>query len=54
MGIIEFKNVDFSYVVEEDVPSSDKTVTREVEVLKNFNLNIEEGSFVAILGHNEL
>ena len=52
MGIIEFKNVDFSYVVEEDVPSSDKTVTREVEVLKNFNLNIEEGSFVAILGHN--
>ena len=52
MSIIEFKNVDFSYIVEEEQPSSEHTVQKEIEVLKNFNLNIEEGSFVAILGHN--
>lgn len=52
MNIIEFENVDFSYYVEEDVPNSSETKTREIEVLKNFNLKIEQGSFVAILGHN--
>ena len=52
MGIIEFKNVDFSYTVEDEQGSSGQSVTKEIEVLKNFNLNIEEGSFVAILGHN--
>ena len=52
MGIIEFKNVDFSYFVEEDTEGSSATVTKEIEVLKNFNLNIEQGSFVAVLGHN--
>jgi len=52
MSIIEFKNVDFSYTVEEEIPGSEQTVTKEIEVLNNFNLNIEEGSFVAILGHN--
>lgn len=52
MNIIEFKNVDFSYFVEEEIPGSAETKTKEIEVLKNFNLNIEEGSFVAILGHN--
>ncbi|MBR7060825.1 MAG: ATP-binding cassette domain-containing protein, partial [Eubacterium sp.] len=51
MNIIEFKNVDFSYTVVEDKPDY-TTETKEIEVLKNFNLNIEEGSFVAILGHN--
>ena len=51
MSIIEFKNVDFSYFVDEDNPDY-STTTREIRVLKNFNLNIEKGSFVAILGHN--
>ena len=52
MSIIEFKNVDFSYVVEEEQGSYAETISKKIDVLKNFNLNIEEGSFVAILGHN--
>ena len=47
MNLIEFKNVNFSYVVADD---EENKVT--VDVLKNFNLTIEKGSFVAILGHN--
>lgn len=47
MNLIEFKNVNFSYVVDDD---KENKVT--VDVLKNFNLTIEKGSFVAILGHN--
>ena len=47
MNLIEFKNVIFSYVVDDD---EENKVT--VDVLKNFNLTIEKGSFVAILGHN--
>ena len=47
MNLIEFKNVNFSYVVDDD---EENKVT--VDVLKNFNLTIEKGSFVAILGHN--
>ncbi len=47
MNLIEFKNVNFSYVVDDD---EENKVT--VDVLKNFNLTIEKESFVAILGHN--
>ena len=47
MNLIEFKNVNFSYVVDDD---EENKVT--VDVLKNLNLTIEKGSFVAILGHN--
>ncbi len=47
MNLIEFKNVDFSYVIDDD--EENKTV---VDVLKDFNLTIEKGSFVAVLGHN--
>lgn len=47
MNLIEFKNVNFSYVVDDD---EENKVT--VDVLKNSNLTIEKGSFVAILGHN--
>ena len=47
MNLIEFKNVNFSYVVDDD---EENKVT--VDVLKNFNFTIEKGSFVAILGHN--
>lgn len=48
MNLIEFKNVNFSYVVDDDDEENKVTV----DVLKNFNLTIEKGSFVAILGHN--
>ena len=47
MNIIEFEDVTFSYFVDEEDGS-----TREKPVLKNFNLKIQEGSFVAVLGHN--
>ncbi|MCM1115594.1 MAG: energy-coupling factor transporter ATPase [Clostridium sp.] len=64
MALIEFKNVDFSYEIEEEdenfEPSkldklldvADSKISRKVSVLENLNLNIEKGSFVAILGHN--
>ena len=47
MELIKFDNVSFSYQTtdEKDNPVS-------VSVLKDFNLSIEQGSFVAILGHN--
>lgn len=47
MNLIEFKNVDFSYVIDDD--GENKTT---VDVLKDFNLTVEKGSFVAVLGHN--
>ena len=49
MNLIEFKNVDFSYLVDDE---NNPSLQREVEVLKNFNLTIEQGSFTAVLGHN--
>ncbi|WP_290912767.1 energy-coupling factor transporter ATPase [Eubacterium sp.] len=47
MELIKFNNVSFSYQTtdEKDNPVS-------IPVLKDFNLSIEQGSFVAILGHN--
>lgn len=47
MDLIKFENVSFSYDTEDEngTPKSEK-------VLENFNLSIEQGSFVAILGHN--
>ena len=47
MNLIEFKNVDFSNVIDDD--EENKTT---VDVLKDFNLTVEKGSFVAVLGHN--
>lgn len=44
MSLIEFHNVSFSYGTEEG--------EEKVDVLENLNLNIEKGSFVAVLGHN--
>ena len=52
MNIIEFKNVDFSYFVDESDGNYSQANRVEIEVLKDFNLSIEQGSFVAILGHN--
>lgn len=47
MELIKFDNVSFSYQTtdEKDNPVS-------IPVLKDFNLSIEQGTFVAILGHN--
>ena len=47
MNLIEFRNVDFSYIVQDENDNDIK-----IPVLKNFNLNIEQGSFTVILGHN--
>lgn len=47
MDLIKFDNVSFSYETEDENgnPKTEK-------VLENYNFSIEEGSFVAILGHN--
>lgn len=42
-NIIEIKDLHFSY---------DSNSENPVEVLKGINLNIQEGEFVAVLGHN--
>ena len=47
MELIKFDNVSFSYKAVDDTDNA-----FDIPVLKNFNLSIEEGSFVAILGHN--
>lgn len=49
MNLIEFKNVDFSYFTDDDNGNSEEN---EIKVLENFNLTVEKGSFLAILGHN--
>lgn len=46
MKLIEFKNVDFSYKVE------DGEDFEEYPVIHNLNFSVEQGSFVAVLGHN--
>ena len=53
MELIKFDNVSFSYFIDvdlEEVASNNEDKT--IEVLKNLNLEIEKGSFVAVLGHN--
>lgn len=53
MNLIEFKNVDFSYLVDEDSQeTTSDDYDKEIKVLENLNLAIEKGSFVAVLGHN--
>lgn len=53
MNIIEFKNVDFSYDVDGDLQDSNADDTEnKITVFENLNLSIENGSFVAVLGHN--
>lgn len=44
MSLIEFQNVSFSYGTDEG--------EERVDVIENLNLNIEQGSFTAVLGHN--
>lgn len=43
MDLIRFENVNFTYKSEDE---------NDVTVLRDFNLNVEQGSFVALLGHN--
>ena len=43
-AFIEFKNVTFGYQNEDGIV--------EKNVIENFNLSVEKGSFVAVLGHN--
>jgi len=45
MDLIRFEHVDFTY-------KSDEENGKDITVLKDFNLSIEKGSFVALLGHN--
>lgn len=47
MEQIKYENVFFSYFVEDE--DGKKT---EFKIFENFNLSIEKGSFVAVLGHN--
>ena len=47
MNLIEFMDVSFSYETQDD---NGNIITNKV--LNDFNLKIEQGSFVAILGHN--
>ena len=47
MSLIEFNGVSFDYLVDDDNGNE-----VAFPVLDNFSLKIEEGSFVAILGHN--
>lgn len=49
MNLIEFKNVDFSYYLDDE---NEQSEANEIKVLENFSLAIEKGSFTAILGHN--
>lgn len=44
MSLIEFQNVSFSYGTDEG--------EERVDIIENLNLNIEKGSFTAVLGHN--
>lgn len=47
MNLIEFKNVNFTYELDEG-----EDEISQVEVFNNLNLNIEKGTFVAVLGRN--
>ncbi len=47
MSLIEFNHVTFSYSADDDQGDNVK-----VPVLEDFSLSIEEGQFVAVLGHN--
>lgn len=47
MDLIKFDNVSFSYETEDENGN-----LKAEKVLENFNFSIEEGSFVAVLGHN--
>ena len=49
MAILEFNDVTFTYPADPDAP---KDAPASRPVLSHLNLQIEKGSFVAVLGHN--
>ena len=49
MAILEFNDVTFTYPADPDAP---KDAPAPRPVLSHLNLQIEKGSFVAVLGHN--
>ena len=49
MAILEFNDVTFTYPLDPDAP---KDAPAPRPVLSHLNLQIEKGSFVAVLGHN--
>lgn len=48
MDIITIENLSFDYITRDE----NGEVTERVPVLKNVNLNVPEGQFLAVLGHN--
>ena len=48
MELIKFDDVCFSYTFDDE----EKNTSEKIDVIKNLNLEIEKGSFVAVLGHN--
>ncbi|MDE6413374.1 MAG: energy-coupling factor transporter ATPase [Eubacterium sp.] len=53
MELIKFDNVSFSYFIDEDLEEvASNNEDKIIDVIKNLNLEIEKGSFVAVLGHN--
>lgn len=49
MAILEFNDITFTYPADPDAP---KDAPAPRPVLRHLNLQIEKGSFVAVLGHN--
>lgn len=47
MAYIEFKDVCFAYQTYDDEDQQ-----AEISVIENFNLSVDKGDFVAVLGHN--
>lgn len=48
MELIKFDDVSFSYALDDE----EENTSEKIDVIKNLNLEIEKGSFVAVLGHN--
>ncbi|MDE5605078.1 MAG: energy-coupling factor transporter ATPase [Eubacterium sp.] len=48
MELIKFDDVSFSYTLDDE----EENTSEKIDVIKNLNLEIEKGSFVAVLGHN--
>ncbi|MDE6658739.1 MAG: energy-coupling factor transporter ATPase [Eubacterium sp.] len=48
MELIKFEDVSFSYMLDDE----EGNASEKIDVIKNLNLEIEKGSFVAVLGHN--